>query len=166
MREDEMTPVTRRLLAAVRIALGFTFLWAFLDKLFGLGMATKPENAWLAGGSPTYGFLTFGTTGPLASLYKGLAGHPVIDALFMVGLLGLGMALLLGIGMKVAAVGGPLLMLLMWSASLPPANNPLIDDHIVYALMIPALALAGAGKTWGLGEWWWGRIGKVAPILE
>jgi thiosulfate dehydrogenase (quinone) large subunit len=165
-QEDEMTATTRRLLALVRIALGFTFLWAFVDKLFGLGFATKPENAWLAGGSPTYGFLTFGTAGPLAPLYQGMAGHPLVDALFMFGLFGLGTALLLGIGMKIAAVGGPLLMLMMWSAHLSPPNNPLIDDHIVFALIIPVLALAGIGKTWGLGGWWSERVGKVAPILE
>jgi thiosulfate dehydrogenase (quinone) large subunit len=161
-----MTPLARRLLALVRIALGFTFLWAFADKLLGLGFATKPENAWLAGGSPTYGFLTFGTAGPFAAMLQSIAGHPVIDALFMFGLFGLGVALLLGVGMKVAAVAGPLLMLLMWSAHLPPTNNPLVDDHIVFALIIPALALADIGKTWGLGSWWSERVGNVAPILE
>jgi thiosulfate dehydrogenase (quinone) large subunit len=164
--EDDMTPTTRRLLAAVRIALSFTYFWAFIDKLFGLGFATAAENAWIAGGSPTYGFLNFGTAGPMAPLYQSIAGNPVIDVLFMFGLFGLGVALLLGIGMKIAAIGGPLLMLLMWSAHLPPQNNPLIDDHIVYALIIPVLTFAGIGKTWGLGEWWSQRVGKIAPILE
>jgi hypothetical protein len=45
-------------LAAARIALGWTFLWAFTDKLLGLGFATEPQNAWIRGGSPTFGFLT------------------------------------------------------------------------------------------------------------
>jgi thiosulfate dehydrogenase (quinone) large subunit len=31
-------PAARRLLAAVRITTGFVFLWAFLDKTFGLGV--------------------------------------------------------------------------------------------------------------------------------
>ena len=35
----------RYVLAALRLALGWIFLWAFLDKLFGLGLATKAENA-------------------------------------------------------------------------------------------------------------------------
>jgi hypothetical protein len=38
----------------------------------------------------------------------------------------------------------------MGSAVLPPANNPFMDDHIVYALVIVAIALAYAGQTWGL----------------
>jgi thiosulfate dehydrogenase (quinone) large subunit len=40
----------------------------------------------------------------------------------------------------------------MGSAVLPPANNPFMDDHIVYALVIVAIALAYAGPMWGLGR--------------
>ena len=32
-------------LGAMRIAFGFYFLWAFVDKLFGLGFATPAERA-------------------------------------------------------------------------------------------------------------------------
>lgn len=161
-----MNANARRLLAVTRIGLGWTFFWAFIDKLLGLGFATESENAWIAGGSPTYGFLNFATSGPLAGFYQSLAGNPIIDALFMLGLLGLGIALLLGVGMRIASVGGPLLMLLMWSAHLPPENNPMIDQHIIYALMIPALAAAEAGKVWGIGEWWSRRVGQAVPVLE
>jgi thiosulfate dehydrogenase (quinone) large subunit len=47
--------------ASVRVVLGAIFFWAFLDKLLGLGYATKASSAWINGGSPTRGFLTFGT---------------------------------------------------------------------------------------------------------
>ena len=157
---------TRRFLALPRIGLGWIVLWAFLDKFFGLGFATTPDKAWLAGGSPTAGFLQFGTTGPLAGLYQSMAGNPLVDVLFMFGLLGLGSALLLGIGMKIAGIAGPLLMLLMWSAHLPPENNPIVDQHIIYALVMMVLSAAEAGKTWGLGNWWSEQVGDVAPILE
>src|SRR5688572_9064984 len=43
----------RYLLAGVRLALGWVFLWAFLDKAFGLGFATSAARAWIDGGSPT-----------------------------------------------------------------------------------------------------------------
>ena len=52
----------------LRLALGWIFLWAFLDKVFGLGFATTPEKSWINGVSPTYGFLKFGTTGILSPL--------------------------------------------------------------------------------------------------
>jgi thiosulfate dehydrogenase [quinone] large subunit len=156
----------QRLLAATRIGLGWIFFWAFIDKLFGLGFATPPENAWLAGGSPTAGFLQFATVGPLAGFYQSIAGHPLVDALFMFGLFGLGIALLLGIGMKIAGVTGPLLMLLMWSAHLPPENNPILDDHIIYGLIMITLSAAEAGETWGLGHWWSKQVAAISTALQ
>jgi len=146
--------------AALRIALGWIFLWAFLDKTFGLGFATEAKAAWIDGGSPTEGFLTFGTKGPFADLYQGLAGSAFADWLFMAGLLGIGLALVLGIGMRIAAVSGALLLVLMWTAALPPENNPFMDDHLVYAGLLIGLALARAGDTLGLGAAW-GRLSLV-----
>ncbi|MGF0117184.1 hypothetical protein ACQFYA_12790 [Promicromonospora sp. Marseille-Q5078] len=140
--------------AVIRLSLGWIFLWAFLDKLFGLGRATPPEGAWLDGGQPTAGFLGNATAGPLAGFYQGLAGQAWVDWVFMIGLLGIGMALLLGIGMRIAAVAGALMLVLMWSAVLPPENNPFMDDHLIYALVLVALALGDAGRTLGLGARW------------
>jgi thiosulfate dehydrogenase [quinone] large subunit len=145
---------------ALRIVFGWIFLWAFLDKLFGLGFATPSERAWLNGGSPTRGFLS-GSAGPFKDVYTGIAGTGVADWLFMLGLLGLGTALLLGIGMRIAAVCGALLYLLMWTAVLPPETNPIVDDHIIGALVLIGLALAHAGDTLGLGRWW-----KAQPIVQ
>jgi thiosulfate dehydrogenase [quinone] large subunit len=42
----------------------------------------------------------------------------------MLGLAAIGTALILGIGMRMATGAGALLMVLMWSAVLPPAGNP------------------------------------------
>ena len=58
--------VVRYAAAAARVSLGWIFLWAFLDKLFGLGHETKSAQAWIHGGSPTYGFLAKGAKGPIA----------------------------------------------------------------------------------------------------
>ena len=145
---------TRYLLAGIRLALGWVFLWAFLDKLFGLGRGTPAANAWLDGGSPTAGFLGKAATGPFAGLYHSIAGNVVVDALFMAALLGIGVALILGIGMRVAAAAGALLTILMWTAVLPPATNPFMDDHLIYAAVLVLLALLGAGTTLGLGRRW------------
>lgn len=157
-----------RAMALLRISLGFVFLWAFLDKTFGLGFATGrnaksgaidyfSDAAWINGGSPTEGYLTYGlhTKEPFTNLYSNLAGDALVDWLFMLGLLGIGVALLLGIGMRVAAVSGIALMALMYTAgSIWPENNPAVDDHVVYAIAIAAVALAEADRTWGLGNRW------------
>jgi thiosulfate dehydrogenase [quinone] large subunit len=153
--------------AITRISLGWVFLWAFLDKAFGLGRATPAENAWLDSGSPTNGFLANAPTGPFESLYKDLAGATWADWLFMIGLLAIGVALILGIGMRIAAITGALLVFLMWSAVLPPENNPFMDDHLIYAMVLIGLAAVNAGDTWGLGKQW-ANTGMVRsyPILR
>jgi thiosulfate dehydrogenase [quinone] large subunit len=154
-----------RLLAVLRILTGLTFLWAFLDKTFGLGYATGAAKAWVNGGSPTTGFLGGVDVGPLQSVFRSMAGNIVADWLFMIGLLGIGLALVLGIGMRVAAVAGAVLLMAMWVASWPMATlnaageptsstNPLIDDHLVNAVLVIALAVYAAGDTWGFGRPW------------
>nr|WP_062330315.1 DoxX family membrane protein [Herbidospora sakaeratensis] len=162
-----MTPDVRagHVWAVARIALGWIFLWAFLDKLFGLGFATPGERSWLNGGSPTTGFLKGAADGPLGGLYGALAGHWWVDVLFMAGLLGVGAALILGIGMRAAAAAGTVMLVMMWGAALPLTTNPFLDDHIVYAIVLIGLAAADAGDTWGLGRRW-AAVTAGSPVLR
>lgn len=141
-------------LAATRIAVGFVFLWAFFDKMFGLGFATAAGKAWVNGVSPTGGFLKFGLNvdSPFAAFFKSLAGYAWVDWLFMIGLLGIGIALVLGIGLRIAAATGTVLLLMMWAAELPLANNPVVDDHVVYALVLWIVAFGR--REWSLTDWW------------
>lgn len=153
---------TARVAAAVRIAFGLTFLWAFLDKLLALGFSTGRDDAgvvdrfgdaaWINGGSRTQGFLEFGADGPFKGVYNSIAGAAWADTLFMLGLLGIGLALTLGAGVRAAAAAGALLYVLMWTAVLPPENHPILDDHLLGAVTLVLLALLNAGHTWGLGE--------------
>ena len=159
-RSSPVGAVARYSAAAVRLSMGWVFLWAFFDKTFGLGHETASKDAWTNGGSPTKGFLAFAATGPFKDFYNGVAGQAWADWLFMIGLLGIGVALTLGVGMRIAAASGALLYVLMWTVVLPPENNPVIDDHILGAITLVALALVYAGDTWGLGRWW-SRTGVV-----
>ncbi len=72
----------------------------------------------------------------------------------MIALAGIGLALTLGIAMRIAAVSGAVLYLMMWTAALPPKTNPVLDDHILGAITLVALALVAAGNTWGLADRW------------
>lgn len=146
-------PTARVFSALTRIALGFVYLWAFVDKLFGLGVATPPEGSVLAGQSPSAGYLSH-TEGTFSGLFRALAGNPVVDVLFMLGLGAVGVALVAGVCLRLAAVGGTLVMGGIYLSSLPLSNNPLIDDHVIYILVGWLLAAIGAGSMAGLGAWW------------
>ena len=152
----------RKALAVLRIGFGLTFLWAFVDKLLALGFSTgRGDNgvvdrfgpaAWINGGSPTEGFLKFGADGPFKGFYNSIGGAAWADWAFMLGLLGIGLALTLGIGIRFAAVAGAVLYVMMWTVALPPANNPVLDDHLLGAITMVVLGLTLAGDTWGAGR--------------
>ena len=146
----------KAVLGVLRIFMGLIFLWAFLDKTFGLGFATTAEKAWLAGGSPTSGFLQFGVHGPFADFFHSLAGITAVDWLFMLGLLFIGLTLTLGICVRLGTLSGALMLFLMYLAvGLPPENNPFIDDHIIYILVMGILCFGNAGKYFGFGNKWY-----------
>ncbi len=151
----------------LRLAMAWIMLWAFFDKVFGLGYATATGKSWLAGNSPTAGFLKMGTSGPLALLFQSMSGNPLVDWLFMLGLLGVGTALLLGMGMKIAGYSGALMMALIWMAGFPPQQNPFLDEHIVYILVFIGLSYSSAGEKWGLGKWWKNtELVRKFPVLR
>jgi thiosulfate dehydrogenase (quinone) large subunit len=160
-----LTHTAARALAVLRISTGFVFLWAFLDKTFGLGYSTPSAKAWINGGNPTKGFLSSVDLGPFQSAYHSMAGTWWANWLFMLGMLGVGIALIAGIGLRIAAVSAFLIMGLMWFAEFPFAQhtsagaasgstNPLTDYHFIYAVVVVVMALTYAGHTWGLGRWW------------
>ena len=162
----DRSPWFAQALATLRIAFGLTFLWAFLDKMFALGFHTGYDQvgvldrfgpaAWINGGSPTEGFLTFGVpaNNPFQGFFNGMAGSVFIEWVFMLGLLGIGVTLLLGVGMRIGTAAGALMYAFMYAAVLPLENNPVIDDHLVGVIVMAVLALGAAGTTWGLGHWW------------
>ncbi|HEU5426613.1 MAG TPA: DoxX family membrane protein [Actinocrinis sp.] len=159
-------------IAALRIGTGFAFFWAFLDKTFGLNYSTPSARAWIHGGSPTKGFLASVNVGPWQSMYHAWAGKQWADWLFMLGLLGIGLALILGIGLRFAAVAGTVLVAFMWFAVFPPAQhaadgsatgsvNPFVDEHVMDALALIAIAAFGTGSRLGLGAMW-----KKMPFVD
>ncbi len=156
-------------LAALRIALGLIFLWAFLDKLFGLRYSTPPERAWLEGGEPTRGYLG-SSYGPLGDMFQAMAGNAVVDALFMLGLAAVGVALTLGIATRLGGWAGMAMVLLMYAShpvpwASPNGTHPFLDEHITEAAAMALIALTNAGETLGLGAWWRSKTAKW-PLLH
>jgi thiosulfate dehydrogenase [quinone] large subunit len=172
----------RKALAVLRIGFGLTFLWAFFDKLLALGFSTGAitneagaktgidffsKDAWIHSGNPTLGFLKFGASGPFKGFYNSIAGEAWVNWAFMLGLLFIGVTMTFGIAIRLGAAAGFVMYLMMWSVALWPANNPVIDDHILGAISMAVLGLTLAGDTWGLGKAW-SRQHLVAdrPVLR
>jgi thiosulfate dehydrogenase (quinone) large subunit len=118
-------------LAVARLLLGWVFLWASLDKAFGLGIETPPQESRLAGASPTEGYLA-SLGGRFAGLLHAIAGQVWVDCAFILVMLSVGVALMTGVALRLAAVGavGPTGSL--WLTSVPVENNPVVDEHLVY----------------------------------
>jgi thiosulfate dehydrogenase [quinone] large subunit len=94
-----------------------------------------------------------------------MAGTWYANGLFMLSMLAIGVALIAGIGLRIAAGAGVLVMALMWLAEFPlyrtttagepsGSSNPITDYHFIYGVGLVVLALTYAGHTWGLGRQW------------
>ncbi|MBU6141606.1 DoxX family membrane protein [Patescibacteria group bacterium] len=131
-------------LFALRVSLGAMFLYAGMTKLLD---PTWSAAGYLLGAKSFTGF------------YQWLAQPgilPVVNFLNAWGLTLLGLALILGIGVRLASDLGAILMLLYYGAlsfPFPSATAFIIDDHIIYAIVLLYLAAVGAGQVWGLEEW-------------
>jgi thiosulfate dehydrogenase [quinone] large subunit len=161
--------------------LGFTFLWAFLDRMFALGFGTgrNPKTgtidflgpaAWIHGGSPIDGVLQFAlhTKAPFLSFYQGLAGSAWVEWVYMLSMVGIGLALMLGIGTRIAAIGGVMWLAIFYTATaIWPAFNPFLDEHVIEAVVLIGIAYVGAGRYLGLGNWWRKTsLVQKYPVLE
>ncbi|WP_156162344.1 hypothetical protein [Demequina iriomotensis] len=170
------------MLSVTRIALGFYFLWAFLDKFLGLGFSTCRttaedgtytidafcDKAWINGAPITEGYLVYGgnVNSPFHDFFVDLGAQRWTDWPFMIGLLGVGLALMLGIGTKVAAWSGGLMLLFMYLTQMLPSTNPFLDEHIIYILAILGIVWVELEhQTIGLGRWWRGMVGEKSWLV-
>lgn len=164
----------------LRLLLGWSFMWAFLDKMFGLGFATCRledgaidfgcDAAMMQGGSPTYGFLNFATqgshTGGWVDWMAPSAADSInyADVLFMLALLLGGAALMLGIGVRMAAIGGAILMAFLFVAvDVWPQNNPVNSSHVIEGAAFLGIAYVGPGP-FSLQRWFEGRFPALKRV--
>ena len=81
---------------------------------------------------------------------------PVINFINEWGLTLLGVSLILGVFVRLSSVLGAALMLLYYFPILEfpyVGHGFLIDEHIIYALVLTYFAIVKAGRVWGLENW-------------
>jgi thiosulfate dehydrogenase [quinone] large subunit len=173
--EPVRTRGLQRAVAALRIIVGWTFLWAFLDKALALGFTTgRAEDGtidffsnagWFFGGSPTAGAVGFALKGPFADNIQSVTGYTMgpagpqvaawLDWVYMGSMLLIGLGLIFGVMTRLAAVGGIIWMAVFYlGTAIWPEHNPVVDDHVLTVAVLVALILANAGRYYGLGKVW------------
>lgn len=140
-----MTKFQKASLFLLRLALGWLMFYAGITKVL--------DPSWSAAGY-LKGAATF------AGFYQLLLAPqvlPVINFLNAWGLTLLGVSLIVGLGVRLSSVLGAALMLLYYFPVLTfPYIKPhsfLVDEHIVYILVLVYFAAVRAGRTWGLARW-------------
>jgi len=148
------------LLTVLRIAIGWHLLYEGLAKLV--------DPQWTAAG-----YLTE-STGFLSGLFRSLGENPTllhaVDILNIVGLMAIGLALVLGLGTRVAAATGALLLALYYFAMPPwPATHIgpgseghylLVNKNLVEILALGALVAIPREWTYGLGQ----LVGRLRTV--
>lgn len=128
----------------LRLGIGWVFFYAGWSKVITYFTAAAD---WTAAG-----FLSH-LDGPFGNLFSSLASNTIIDYLNAYGLLLVGCALLLGVLVRWSAFWGIVLMLLYYLAGFPPENAFVVDQHVIYSLVLVFLAAVGGGRVWGLDKW-------------
>ncbi len=154
--------------AILRLLIGFMLLWAFFDKMFGLGFPTASGAGYIDGGSPTEGFLMFASTGTFGWLFEPLTRiTPVMDVIILISMLGLGTGLMLGIGKRICCVGGMVMFFIFYLAVMPLSDNPIIDYHTIYIVVLAGVLLTDSCSILGMGNRWRDTaLVRRFPILE
>ena len=138
----------------LRLVMGWTLLQGGLTKLVTY-LDSDPSNNWTAAG---YLANAIPPGNPFMPLWSSFAGSPLIALLNMWGLTLTGLALILGAFVRWSAFWGAVMMLFYWAASLtgglaaglPVAHGWVVDDHVVYALVLFGLGAFGAGRILGV----------------
>ncbi|WP_248896789.1 DoxX family protein [Haloplanus halobius] len=137
----------------LRLVMGWTLFQGGITKVVTY-LDADPSNNWTAAG-----YLTNLPEGnPFTTLFASMAGNPLIDMLNMWGLTLTGLAIILGAFLRWSAFWGAVMMLFYWLASLqggllaglPIAHGWVVDDHLVYVILLFGLGAFGAGRILGV----------------
>ncbi|MDY7082676.1 MAG: DoxX family membrane protein [Halobacteria archaeon] len=136
-------------LLGLRLVMGWTMFQAGIVKIL--------DPDWTA-----RGFLMGVPEGnPFPGVWASMAGNPLVDMLVMWGLTLTGIGLLLGAFVRWNAFWSAVMMMFFWAASLqgglmaglPLAHGWVVDDHLVYALLLFGLGAFGSGRILGLDSY-------------
>jgi len=147
----------------LRFTLGWLFFYAGITKVLNPDFSAA---GYLANAKTFTGFYTWLTSPGIL---------PITNFLNEWGLTLLGISLILGIGVRLSAKLGALLMLLYYFPILefpyPNTHSFIVDEHLIYAAALFLLSTLPASKAWGIGPWFshfslFSKSAKIRHWLE
>jgi len=140
-----LTP-TKFLLLLLRLAMAWVFLFAASHQVFAPHFSVGP---FLESTKTFHAFFA-----PLTA--PGIVG--IVSLLVAYGHLLIGLSLLSGLFVRISALFGIGIMVLYWMAHMDfpfisDTNNFLVDEHVVFALVLGLLIATRAGHILGLDAW-------------
>ena len=131
-------------LLALRLVMGWVF--------FSAGIQQVADPQWSA-----RSFLLYGVAdaNPFVGLWTAIANDWawLVTPLNQVGLTLIGLGLLFGVLVRLSSFFGGIMFTFYWLAAFPLENGWLIDDHVVYVLILFGLGAFGAGRILGVDIW-------------
>lgn len=145
--EDHMftSSAVKPLIFLLRLAMAWVFLYAASHQVFGSFSVSGFLNS-----TKTFHWLFAPmASGPVAGLLSFLVAY---------GHLLIGLSLLSGLMVRLSSIFGIALMLFYWMAHMDfpyisATTNFLLDEHIVYALVLGLMIATRAGHVLGLDAW-------------
>lgn len=131
-------------LLLVRLSLGWLFFYSGITKILNPDWTSIK---YLQGAKSLTGFYAWMTQPSILS---------VVDIMNEWGQLLLGISLILGIAVRLSTTLGAILMTLYYAALPFPYPNPqslIVDQHVIFALVMIYLGAVRAGRAYGLEEW-------------
>jgi thiosulfate dehydrogenase [quinone] large subunit len=139
----------------VRIAMGVLML------TLGIRLLTEGGwNAWMQIG----GFLPSVVRGPFSGPFVALWENPVILDLVVWGSILVGTAMILGVFVRLAAIGGAMMMLMFYISTIPPQFG-WVNQQMVFLLIFSLFPALGPGYQLGLDHFL-KPLEKRYPVLR
>lgn len=128
-----------------------------------VGIRLLTEGGWDAW-TRIGGYLPKMVRGPFEDPFTALYDNPVILDMVIAGSVLVGTAMILGLFVRLAAVGGALMMVMFYIGAIPPTFG-WINDQLIYFLVFALFPTLGPGYQLGL-DYYLRPLEKRYPILK
>ncbi len=103
--------------------------------------------------------------GPFAQFFQSLAGNPLVDNLVIFGEILIGICLLLGLLVRFASFWGVVMMGLFYLTVYPPEHALIVDEHIIYILILVFFMVSNSGHFYGVDKALEKKLPKYKNLL-